>query len=183
MRDDRIVADKHRHIGIGKGVAASHPHAIARGGEDLGRLVDGHARIPVARADALGKGIGCTEHGAVLEGVGAAIDRDAVRTMFLDHFLHPLAGEFQRIGGRDILETAIGLANLAGDHPVGEIVHVGKLAALDAGVAVKQVIFLVTADGDDPVIFHFHHHRTAGVAKAAKTAFGFDGHESLLFCR
>ena len=182
MRDDRIIADKHCHVGIGEGVAAAHPHAIARGGEDLGRLVDGDAGVPVARTDALGKGIGGAEHGAVLKGVGAAIDRDAVGSVFLDHLLHPLAGELQRIGGGDILEVSVGLADLAGNHPVGKIVHVGKLAALDAGIAVKQMIFLVAAHGDDLVIFHFHHHCTAGVAKATKTAFGLDGHKSLLFC-
>ena len=101
--------------------------------------------------------------------------------VFLDHFFHLSAGEFQRIRGGNILEAAIGLANLAGDHPVGKIVHVGKLATLDAGIAVKQMIFLVAAHGDDLVIFNLHQHRAAGVAESAKTAFGLDGHESLLF--
>ena len=96
MRNDGVVADHQQHLGCAERVRPAAPMAHAHRGINLGRLIECDAGKIVAGADPLGKGVRSEHRSAVLKGISAAVNRNAVRAMLRNNFLQSSSNIIER---------------------------------------------------------------------------------------
>ena len=171
VRDDRIVADEERHVGGGEALQAALPATVTHPRIDLGGLIEGDAGIEVARPQPTGEGHRRADPGGVLESIGPGEDRDRIRAMGVDQSPQLRSdGIERRVAGNR--REAVVVPRQARPQPVGTVVRLGELAALDAGVATEDRILGIAAHRRHATILDIGEHRAIGVAEPAEGAVG-----------
>jgi hypothetical protein len=169
MRDDRVVADEKGDIGLAEDMPAARPAAILRGGIDLRGLVERDAGIEMPGAQSLRKRHRRGDPRAVLEGIGARIDRDAVRPVLVDQRFQPRSDLVERGLGGDRLEPLRGLF-LRRQQAFGMVMRLGQLPALDAGIAAEHRVLGVARHAHHPVAFGLDQDGAIGMAETTEAA-------------
>ena len=181
-RDERIAADRERHVGAGERVPATAPDAVSRHRDDLGGLIDRERRVVRRRPDAPVPGARHGHRCRIHEGRGAAVARHRARAVAFDDPFEPPGDRVERAFGCDRLEAASPPSRERAAQPLRPVDLVGKLATLDAAVAARHGVARVASHGRHAPGLDRDLH---GAERGADPAVGLlvlDGHAGPLAC-